>query len=109
MEHNYIEYLKDMRNDAIDEILTYANGDVEYYFEEKAEALADEDGAEWFKENTCCTPSVSCQGASLRDSSFDIRLIRVCTFRRRGEFALKSRRNKIWNLNYHSRTGTLNA
>lgn len=38
MEHNYIEYLKDMRNDAIDEILTYANGDIEYYFEEKAEA-----------------------------------------------------------------------
>ena len=32
MEHNYIEYLKDMRNDAIDEILTYANGDIEYYF-----------------------------------------------------------------------------
>lgn len=51
MEHNYIEYLKDMRNDAIDEILTYANGDIEYYFEEKAEALADEDGAEWFKVN----------------------------------------------------------
>lgn len=51
MEHNYIEYLKDMRNDAVDEILTYANGDIEYYFEEKAEALADEDGAEWFKVN----------------------------------------------------------
>ena len=51
MEHNYIEYLKDMRNDAIDEILTYANGDIEYYFEEKAETSADEDGAEWFKVN----------------------------------------------------------
>lgn len=51
MEHNYIEYLKDMRNDAIDEILTYANGDIKYYFEEKAEASADEDGAEWFKVN----------------------------------------------------------
>lgn len=48
MEHNYIESLKFMRNEAIDEILSYANSDIQMYFEDKAQALTDEDVAEYF-------------------------------------------------------------
>ena len=51
MEHNYIESLKFMRNEAIDEILSYANSDIQMYFEDKAQALTDEDVAEYFEKD----------------------------------------------------------
>lgn len=51
MEHNYIESLKFMRNEAIDEILSYANTDIQMYFEDKAQALTDEDVAEYFEKD----------------------------------------------------------
>lgn len=49
MKHNYLEWVSYLKNEAIDNILSFANGDIEWYFENKAEAEKDEDLAEDFK------------------------------------------------------------
>lgn len=51
MEHNYIESLRFMRNEAIDEILSYADSDIQMYFEDKTQTLTDEDVAEYFEKD----------------------------------------------------------
>ncbi len=61
------------------------------------------------KENTCCTPFVSVKELPYRTPPLTFALSGCAPIGGEAEMPLKIRRNKIWNLNYHSRTGTLNA
>ena len=61
------------------------------------------------KENTCCTPFVSVKELPFRTPPLTFALSGCAPIGGEAEMPLKIRRNKIWNLNYHSRTGTLNA